>query len=219
MAGASPGDAGAGALVRVLLADLTADERGSAQLDVDDDERRSWSYLPGERVGVALHSLPRGTQQQVLRVVAAALRPPSFAQVAAVMALEDVLDVAEGGSGRRHRGDYWLTVFGRPGDQRWGWRFEGHHVSVNVTVVGGVVRAVPLFLGANPAAVTEDGATVTRPLGREEDAARDLLSALDPASRERAVVDARAPDDILTRMRPSVEEPGAAGLSCGGDDP
>lgn len=207
---ASPG---AGDLVRALLDHLGAEQLDAARLPVDDDERRSWSYLPGERVGLALHLLPREAQQHVLRVVAAAVRPPAFAQVTAIMALEDVLDVSEGGSGRRHRGDYWITVFGLPGDDRWGWRFEGHHVSVNVSVVAGEVRAVPLFLGANPAMVVHGGAAVTRPLAREEDVARELLASLDPASLGTAVVDDHAPDDIVTRMRPSIEEADAAGLS------
>lgn len=205
---------GAGNLVRALLDHLGAEQVDAARLTVDDDERRSWSYLPGERVGLALHLLPREAQQHVLRVVAAALRPHAFAQVTAIMALEDVLDVSEGGSGRRHRGDYWITVFGMPGDDRWGWRFEGHHVSVNVSVVAGDVRAVPLFLGANPARVTHDGAAVTRPLAREEDVARDLLGALDPASLGTAVVERRAPDDIVTRMLPSIEDPEPSGLSA-----
>jgi hypothetical protein len=204
---------GAGDLVRALLVHLGEEEVAAARLPLDDDERRSWSYLPGERVGLALHVLPREAQQYVLRVVAAAVRPHTFAQVTAIMALEDVLDVSEGGSGRRHRGDYWFTVFGVPGDERWGWRFEGHHVSVNVSVVAGKVRAVPLFLGANPAMVAHDGAAVTRPLAREEDVARELLAALDPASLGIAVVDSLAPDDIVTRMRPSIEEPTPAGLS------
>lgn len=190
--------------VTSLLGGLSAPHRAAAVRAVDDG-RTVWSYLPGRRAGVALDDLSREHQQVVLRLVATVLRQHAVAQVAAIMALEDVLDLAEGASGRRHRGDYWLTVFGRPGDTAWGWRFEGHHVSVNITVAEGRVRAVPLFLGANPAVVRHEGAAVLRPLGREEDAARDLLACLDGPARKRAVVATEAPDDIRTGRQAFVD--------------
>lgn len=202
-------------VVLTLLDALAAQHRAAAVRGVEDG-RTAWSYLPGRRDGVALNDLPREHQQDVLRLVATVLRQHAVAQVAAIMALEDVLDLAEGGTGRRHRGDYWLTVFGRPGDPAWGWRFEGHHVSVNITVAAGQVRAVPLFLGANPATVNHDDAVVLRPLGREEDLARELLSRLDRTARERAVVAEEAPDDIRTGRQSFVDGLPDEGLA-GGD--
>ena len=71
-------------------------------------------------------------------------------------------------------------VFGRPGDDRWAWRFEGHHLSVTMTVVDGVVSPAPMFLGANPARVDLAGRPVLRPLAVEEDMGRELLLALSP---------------------------------------
>lgn len=200
-------------LVGSLLGDLGADRVGAATLPFEGSTRQRWSYLPGERDGLALHHLPRDGAQQALALVAEALQPHAFAQLAAVMALEDVLDMAEGGAGRRHRGDYWVTVFGTPGDDSWGWRFEGHHVSVNVTVVHSQVRALPLFLGANPAAVTHAGHVVSRPLGQEEDAARALLAALDSRALRRAVVSSDPPADILSGRQVRVDAPEPQGIA------
>lgn len=192
-------------LAQSLLADLGPDRAGAASLPFEGSARRSWSYLPGQRDGLALHHMPRDCARQALVLVAESLQPHAFAQVAAVMALEDVLDLSESGGGRRHRGDYWVTVFGIPGDDSWGWRFEGHHVSINVTVVHSQVRAIPLFLGANPAAVRHAGHVVSRPLGREEDAARELLAALDARQLRRAVVSGEPPADIRTGRQERVE--------------
>jgi hypothetical protein len=118
-----------------------------------------------------------------------------------------------GGRGRRRPdglprdpSKYFSTLFGDPSaDEAWGWRFEGHHVSVHVTVVGDEVASTPCFLGANPAEVSHGDRVILRPLAEEEDTARALLDALPADQRKRASIDDRAPDDILTFNSPHVE--------------
>jgi uncharacterized protein DUF3500 len=189
------------------------DGRAALVLDYADPERRSWHYTPRERRGLSLAQMDRGAGKATHRLLAEALSPAAHARVAAVAGLEDVLDEIEGGRRGRHAGDYWVALFGDPEGDPWGWRFEGHHVSVNLTLAGGQVSATPFFLGANPAMVAEDGRTVLRPLAPEEDLAYDLLESLDPGSRRRAVVSAAAPPDILTGERP--EAAGVVGAPAG----
>jgi hypothetical protein len=120
-----------------------------------------------------------------------------------IIALEEVLDQREGGPLGRHSGDYWVNVFGDPvGDEPWSWRFEGHHLSVTMTVAGDEVSPAPVFLGANPACVSYAGRPVSRPLGPEEDLVRALLDAMGPAGRSAAVVASQAPDDIHSATHP-----------------
>ena len=189
-------------LARSLLDGLAPDAAGAARLPFDDPERVSWHYTPRTRRGVALAGMGRVPAKAAHRLLACVLSPAAHARVAAIAGLEDILDDLEGGRRGRHAGDYWAAVFGDPGSERWGWRFEGHHVSVNVTVAGGSVSATPLFLGANPAVVADGGRVVLRPLGPEEDLALELLASLDPAQRARAVIGDVAPPDILTGERP-----------------
>ncbi len=191
-----------------FLGSLHDAQRGLAQRSFDDDERRHWHYTPRDRAGMALADMGRSQAKAAHRLLASGLRLPSYAGVVLVMGLEDVLEVLEGGGTDRHAGDYWVTVFGDPGDDPWGWRFEGHHVSVNYTVGTERIAATPLFLGANPAHVTSGTATVLRPLGREEDLALALLKSLDQRQRARAVFSDEPPPDIVTGQRPDV----AAGL-------
>ena len=95
--------------------------------------------------------------------------------------------------------------FGDPaGGEPWAWRFEGHHLSVTMTIVGQDVSPAPVFLGANPACVMHAGRPVSRPLAPEEDVARALLEALGPAGRAMAVVSETAPADIRSATRPRV---------------
>jgi hypothetical protein len=97
----------------------------------------------------------------------------------------------------RDPGLYYLRVFGEPGSPTWGWRFGGHHVSVNNLVVGGaVVATTPSFLGADPATAPLLG-SVLRPLAGPEDLARELVRSLDPGLAEQAVLLPRAPSDIV----------------------
>lgn len=194
------------------LDSLDERRRSAAVTPFDDEQARTdWTYLPGERRGVALAEMTGDQAKAALRLVASGLSPHAFAQATAIMALEDVLDELEGGSKQRHRGNYWVAIFGDPDADAWTWRFEGHHVSINHTVVDGeTVRARPTFLGANPARVEYGGAHVVAPLGLEEELAFGLLRALPALQRDWAVVFDAAPHDILTTMAPRVDDELAA---------
>ena len=199
--------------VRAMLDAFGDDGRTAASLPFDGRERTTWAYWPTARRGAPLHELDRAATKAVHRVLGTLLPAATFARAVAVMGLDEVLDRAEGHAGdRRHRDDYWVSVFGEPGGAMWGWRFEGHHVSLHATVVAGAVQLTPLFLGANPATVRdEEGRVVLAPLAVEEAVGFELLAALSVEQRDAAVVADRAPDDILTRNDPAVDVSGMPG--------
>jgi hypothetical protein len=174
----------------------------------DEVERRTWFYWPAPRRGVPLAALDARQRQLVHRLISASVRLPTFAKVTAIMALEEVLGEIEGGGTHRVRDPalYFTSFFGEPdGADPWGVRFEGHHVSIHATVVGGEIAPTPIFLGANPAEVVNAGRIVVRPLAEEEDLGRALLLALPGVHRRRATIDDTAPDDIVTSNAPSVD--------------
>jgi len=197
-----------------LLAALDEDQRGRVQYPFTEDElRRRWAYWPQRRPGLSFGDLTREQRKAVHRLVAATLSPHGYAQAATIMAFEDVLDAAEGGRRDRHGTDYWIVVFGDPAlGEPWGWRFEGHHLSVNVTARDGRVSTTPCFFGSNPAAVRHRGAVVLQPLAREESLARALLEEMGPSGRRLAVVADTPPDDLHTgaaaRVAGPVQPPG-----------
>ena len=195
------------AAAATALLDAAGPAASAARLPFDEQVRREWAYWPTARPGVAFSDLDRAGVKAAHRLLSEALALPAFTRAVAVAALDEVLDVVEGHAGdRRHRDDYWVAVFGEPGASRWGWRFEGHHVSVTATVVGGDVRLTPLFLGANPAVVTDGGRVVSAPLGPEEELGFELLHALPAEQRSSAVVADEAPRDIVTRNRPRLDD-------------
>ena len=186
-----------------FLATLTDDRAAQARRPFDDGQRRWLEYRPEPRPGLLLADMAPDTRKAAHRLLATALSPPAYAQAMAVIALEEVLDRREDWALGRHSENYRVIVFGEPGDDRWAWRFEGHHLSVTMTIVDGVVSPTPVFLGANPARVDLAGRPVLRPLAIEEDMGRELLLAMDPGNRARAVVADEAPDDIRSGPRPS----------------
>lgn len=179
----------------------------AAALSFEDQRRTDWTYLPVPRHGAHLAAMDQEQRLVVHALLQTALSTEAYAQVCSIVALEDVLDVIEGRGRNRHHGNYWAAVYGSPQDDRWGWSFEGHHVSVNITVSGDAVAPTPLFLGANPHEF------VVRPLGWEEDYARLLARAV-PGS----VIDGDPPDDILTARQVEVSDEPLHPLGISGAD-
>ena len=209
------------AAATTLLSHLDEATRARGQLRFSDDGSRRWlEYRPNPRPGVCLADLGRAGHKAAQVLLATALSTHAYAQAVTVMATEEVLDRAEGRRRGRYLNDYWVTVFGEPaGDARWGWRYEGHHLSVSMTVVDGEVIPAPVFVGINPATVGYQGYPVVRPLALEEDLARALVTGLPAPLRDRAVVDDCAPADILSgtlaRAQEGIEP---AGLPAGALD-
>jgi Protein of unknown function (DUF3500) len=187
-------------------------------------ERRRWFYTPTDHGGLPLRDMGATQQALAMQLVATGLSTPAFVTVAAVIGLEHVLEHRDGWRASRDRERlrdpemYYLRVFGEPaGATAWGWRFGGHHVSLNYLVVDGVLRATtPCFLGANPASSPLLGSALLRPLSAVEDLARELVRSLSAPLAEQALLLHRSPWDILGRNQPLLESaepaPPATGL-------
>ncbi len=201
-----------------LLGRLDSGQRSVAIHAFSDDASRRWiEYRPRPRPGTGLADLGGSARKAAHQLLATALSPHAYAQAMTIIALEEVLDRAEGWRRGRHSNDYWIAVFGDPErDDRWGWRFEGHHLSVTMTLDGDQIYPTPLFLGANPATVSHAGRSVVQPLAAEEDLARALLEAMGPNARADAVTSSAAPADILSGQKPRVDA-GITPLGVRGD--
>ena len=174
-------------------------------------ERTTWFYTPTDHGGLPLGEQRPAQQGLAMRVVATGLSLAGYTTVALVIGLENVLDRDErwtrdwGRERGRDPGLYYLAVFGRPDSDAWGWRFGGHHVSLNYTVVAGrVTSCTPSFIGAHPArsVLLADGTFA--PLGNLEGAARQLALSLRDRGAAGAFLHSRAVSDIVSGNRASV---------------
>ncbi len=215
--------------LEALDGELRAVGHGAAP-DLDeatDAERRRWFYTPTDHGGLTVHQQRPAQQRLAMKLVATGLSTPGYVTVATVMGLENVLDHVEGFTARfdrergRDPGMYYLRVFGDPGGLApWGWRFGGHHVSLNNLVVDGrLVATTPCFLGADPSSAPLLGGLMARPLAGPQDIASELVRSLPPAAAARAVLLPRAPSDIIggnrSRVRDGEELIPLAGLMRG----
>ncbi|HYB71283.1 MAG TPA: DUF3500 domain-containing protein [Candidatus Bathyarchaeia archaeon] len=199
-AGEAPRAAMTGAAL-ALLGALPGEAQRRAVFSVGDPQRLDWHYVPRRREGVAFKEMPPGARAAAHELMQASLSAVGYAKATGVMALESELRRLETFGGLlRDPDNYAFTVFGTPGpDRPWGWRVEGHHLSLNFTLVPGRPLSVtPAFLGANPAEVPSGPRKGHRSLAAEQDLGRALIRSLGDAQRARAVIAARSLGDIVT---------------------
>lgn len=176
-----------------------------------EEERRAWFYTPTDHGGLELSAMSPTQQRGALRLLRSGLSEAAYVTAVTIIGWENVLDASENFAGRtferergRDPGLYHVRVFGEPtAGATWGWRFGGHHVSVNHTVVDGVLTSsTPSFLGVSPASAPLLGPHLLRPLAGAEDLGRDLVRSLDQGQLARALLSPVAPSDVVTTNRP-----------------
>jgi hypothetical protein len=191
---------------RAWLGDLNHDQRRKALSPwLSDEERHRWYYTLTDHGGLALAQMSPAQQSRAMQLVATGLSKAGYVTATTIMGLENVLDHVENWQmdwGRERGRDpqlYWLRVFGEPdAESPWSWRFGGHHVSVQHSVLHGeVTSSTPCFLGADPAESPLLGRHLLRPLGAAEDLARELVRSLDDGQAAKAMISSVAPVDIV----------------------
>jgi hypothetical protein len=201
-----------------FVGSLAPEQKKKALYSDSSEERFNWHYIPRDRKGLPFKEMDGSQQKLAHALISTGLSRRAYAQAVTIMALEAILKEIERPAWRFIRDSdlYYVTLFGVPtGSSSWGWRVEGHHVSLNFFIVEGLqVAPTPHFFGANPARVP-DGYPLAglRILAREEDLARRLLKTMKGEQRSAVLIDPEAPDDIVTRSEKwaRIEQP--AGLS------
>ncbi|MCL0029134.1 DUF3500 domain-containing protein, partial [Dehalococcoidia bacterium] len=177
-----------------------------------------WYYPPLNRHGIALRDLDADQRSLAFSLMRSGLTERSFEQAKQIIKLEEILGPLEKEAGIisfvRDPELYYFTVFGKPGgDAPWGWKAEGHHVSLNFSIWGDrIISATPFFFGANPAEVRKGPRKGLRVLDDRQDLAFELMNSLDQKQTSRAVVYREAPYDILTYNSTKVSLPPEEGL-------
>lgn len=180
-----------------FLDGLTADQKAKATFAFDDKERTNWIFVPVQtadkkpgRKGLRLEEMTDEQKKSVLELVKTGTSDSGFKQAVTIMSLEAVLhDLEKNGAMVRNPGWYFVSIFGAPAKTgKWGWRIEGHHMSLNFTVADGKVQsATPAFFGANPAEFKFGERKGERVLPEVEDLARELFKSLDDEQKKTAL--------------------------------
>jgi Protein of unknown function (DUF3500) len=188
-------------LAAAFVETLSAPQRRRAMWPFADGERFNWHYVPRERAGVPIEEMSAASKASLHDLLRYALSETGYRKAVDVMSLEEPLGLIENHQRHyRHPENYSVTLFGTPGRLPWGWRIEGHHLSLNFTgVTEELFGVTPAFWGANPARVP-DGYPMAghRTLGRETDLSYQLVRSLGEAERARAIIATSSLGNIIS---------------------
>ena len=194
-----------------FLAALTAEQKAKALFELKSDERVNWHFVPKERKGLPFKEMSPAQKHLAHALLGTVLSQRGIFKVATLMSLEQVLFELENSAPHRDADLYYVSIFGTPGKEVWGWRIEGHHLSMNFLVRGDTVLATtPSFIGVNPGEVRSGPRKGLRLLAAEEDLGRQLAKSLDQSQRKLGIIATEAPRDIITGNSRQVKplEPG-----------
>ena len=197
---------------------LTTLQKKRALLDFNDTARVKWNNLPvglRARAGINIGAMSDGQRKLVHRILSASLSSQGYLKATSIMHLDNLLNIfVDTMHKRKEIGDsayqmmkdlkwthenYYLAVFGNPaGEGDWGYKLEGHHLSVNFTFHEHQLSVTPMFVGTDPAEYPILQYAGWRVLSKEEDFGLKLIGSLSPQQRAKATMSNEVPGDIIT---------------------
>lgn len=212
------------AVAKVFVSALTPEQKSRACFEFGSEERENWHFIPRERKGLPMKEM---TPQQ--RLLATALLNTGLgfrgaAKAVTIMSLEEVLYQLEGAADESKRAatrekrdpeKYFVSIFGEPADKgAWGWRVEGHHLSLNFTIKdGNLLQATPAFMGSNPGEIRQGPLAGLRVLAVEEELGRELVKSLSSEQFKKAFVATEAPKEMITAAEHKVSPLSPEGIA------
>lgn len=188
---------------------LNQEQRNKAQFEFENSSKNDWHYLPASmypRAGIALNQLNENQKNLLFELLRSSLSETGYAKTQQIISLENVLAEIEGNHDYRDPEKYYTAFYGNPAkDSLWSWSFQGHHLSLNFTVLNGETSIAPRFLGANPAIVKEGIRKGERTLAKEEDLGLELINTCSAEQKQKAIFQHKAFNDIVTANSADVE--------------
>jgi hypothetical protein len=181
------------------LSSLTAAQRKTGHL-LWTKRVEDWHFVPRDRPGVPLGQMDDRQAAAAWDLLGTLLSPRGLDQLRNEFRIEKILGEMTGNPRFRDPGNYAIVIFGEPaGADPWGWRIEGHHLSLTTVIVPGLGLSVtPAFFGAHPAKVPSGhDHPGFRLLGAEEDAAFGLIRSLEGSTRQAAIIGDRSLGNIV----------------------
>ncbi len=193
-----------------FIGSLDDAQKKQLSFEFKDELRKDWQFIPMERKGLSLKQLKPHQRHLGMTLIQSAFSHRGFAMTMKIMALEQVLHEMENGAAKRDPSKYHFFLFGTPSaDKTWGWRIEGHHLSISFTVVKGkTVVTTPAFFGSNPGTVPAGNLLAgLRALGEDEQAGRSLVKQLSVEQKKIAILNGKVPRNVINGPDREVARP------------
>lgn len=215
---ATPADNQITAAVVDFSNNLNAKEKAKASLSFEDSARTRWTNLPVglvKRPGIQVGELSDESKVRFHLVLTTIFSSQGYLKLTSIMNLDDVLNQVYAKAFEDKEIDketfdeirdldwdyekYFITLWGDPGKASpWGLKFEGHHISLNLTSNGNALSITPLFFGSDPAEVTTTKYAGLRVLAKEEDYGFLFINSLNDLQKKAATLSRDVPVDIIT---------------------
>jgi hypothetical protein len=181
---------------------LSDAQKKKAVFPFDELNRYEWHYLPASTVlrnGVSVSELNSAQKKNLDGLMQACLSAEGFIKTKNIMSFEYLIKELEPGNSSRIPENYFVAIYGEPrNDRAWGWKFSGHHIALNFTIVDGKLAFAPFFFGVYPAEVKEGERKGMRIMKDEEELGFELVNSLSPEQNQKALFQVRAFRDIVT---------------------
>jgi hypothetical protein len=192
-------------------------QKHAGVLPFTDTARLKWNNLPvglRARVGTSIGNMTEDQRKLVHRILSASLSSQGYLKATSIMHLDDLLNRYYDSMYFKkeipdttytfiksllwsHK-NYYFAFFGLPTDSTWGYKLEGHHLSVNFTFVKDKLSVTPFFIGTDPAEYPSSEYAGWRVLGQEEDLGIKLIQSLSATQQKKAIMSTAVPQDIIT---------------------
>lgn len=192
-------------------------QKRNALLAFGDTARIKWNNLPvglRARAGLNIGNMNNEQRRFIHRILDASLSSQGYLKATGVMHLDNLINSYYDSLYQQKRFDdatydfikslqwshknFYFAFFGKPGDNNWGYKLEGHHLSINFTFGDNKISVTPFFIGTDPAEYMISEYAGWRVLGQEEDLGLKFINSLSPALRKKATMNGEVPADIIT---------------------
>ena len=186
-------------------------------LDFNDTSRLKWNNLPvglRARAGTSIGNMSNDQRRLVHRILSASLSSQGYLKATGIMHLDELInrfydslyvkkEITDKNYGfvkslQWTPRNYFFAFFGSPQENQWGYKLEGHHLSLNFTFVSDKLSVTPFFVGTDPAEYLISEYAGWRVLGQEEDLGRKLIILLTEQQKKKAIQSIDVPGDIIT---------------------
>lgn len=202
-----------------FLNSLNPDQRATIQMSFDDNSKTKWHFFPGSmipRAGIQLLDLNVNQKQLLNNLLRSFLSETGYIKTRKIIDLENILLEITGDTVMRNPEKYSVAFYGNPEkDSLWAWSFEGHHLSLNFTVLNDNISIAPRFLGASPATILSGERAGERTLDKEEDLGFELINSLSEKQKSVAIFRQEPLPEIVTFNSTAVEPLSPVGIKFG----
>jgi hypothetical protein len=185
-----------------FLATLDSTQRSKVLFDFSNDTQRAkWSNFPTgifQRNGLRMGDLSQTQRNAVMAILSVTLSSKGYQQIVNQITADEVLKNSSGGGNLIFgQAEYYISILGTPSNSSpWMFQFGGHHMAINVTIVGSNVTLAPSLTGGQPVRYTSNGQSI-QTVVNEVEKAYQLIASLTASQLSKAVIGSQVIDLVL----------------------